>query len=370
MKVGVCGITPSSVHFRTYVEFLIERGHEVTVLTNDYEMLTQVDLGTAQGSLEVVNFARHTRLIKLLPRGLRLIPRVVKLRRALREHQFDVLDVMQVTPDGVYAALMWHGPLVLDFWGSDIMRLDIRPWWVQRLMPRAIRKAKVIHSVSNEMTQRLLSHGADRDRIETFQYGIDLARFRFEPAPHRPGRIVHTRGLRPFYRSDVLIRALPLVRAQRPDVTLAMTGGTDEMSDLKAIAAEVGVADEIEFLGFVTDDEVAAQLRSASVWVSIPPTDGTPLSLLEAMGSGALPVLSDLPTVRDWIDEDRGVFVSDITPEGVAGALLLGLNLSESADYAEPNRRIVEERGDSNINLPRWEGLLERAAASREGSRV
>jgi glycosyltransferase involved in cell wall biosynthesis len=363
VKVGVCGITPSSVHFRTYVEFLVERGHEVTVLTNDYQMPVEIDLGSAQGSLKVVNFARHTRLVKWLPRGLRLIPRVVKLRRALRAGDFDVLDVMQVTPDGVYAALMWHGPLVLDFWGSDIMRLDIRPWWVRRLMPRAIRKASMIHSVSDDMTDRLLSYGADRDRVETFQYGIDLGRFRFEPAPHRAGRVVHTRGLRPFYRSDVLIRALPLVRETRPDVTLALTGGTDEMADLKAVAAEAGVAEEAEFLGFVTDDEVAAELRSASVWVSIPPTDGTPLSLLEAMGSGALPVVSDLPTVRDWIDEDRGVFAKEITPEGVAAALLRGLALSETAHYAEPNRRIVEERGDRNINLPRWEGLLQRAAA-------
>lgn len=147
LRVAVFGLTPTSIHYLTYVRFLASRGHYVTCLTN----APRVD-----APVRVVDFTRYRALAARLPRGVRMLPKLALMTECLLNRRFDVLDIMQVTPDGVLAALIWRGPLVLDFWGSDVLRLDQRPWWVRWLMPRVLAKAGAIHSVSQQMTTELV----------------------------------------------------------------------------------------------------------------------------------------------------------------------------------------------------------------------
>ncbi|HEY5276820.1 MAG TPA: glycosyltransferase family 4 protein, partial [Coriobacteriia bacterium] len=189
MKVAVCCVNPRSNHFRTYVSFLASRGHDVTVITN---------ADTVDAPVQVVNFAGKIPGYRFMPPGMGLLIRLSRLFRALRSAPFDILDVMAVTPDGVYAAWLWRGPLMLDFWGSDIHRLEARPWWIRRLMPRVVRKAERIHAVSEHMAQVLVTLGADPSRIETFQYGVDLTQLGFGGAPRTSQQILASRGLREF----------------------------------------------------------------------------------------------------------------------------------------------------------------------------
>ena len=367
LRVAVFGLTPTSIHYLTYVRFLASRGHYVTCLTN----APRVD-----APVRVVDFTRYRALAARLPRGVRMLPKLAIMTECLLNRRFDVLDIMQVTPDGVLAALIWRGPLVLDFWGSDVLRLDQRPWWVRWLMPRVLAKAGAIHSVSQQMTTELVRLGARPARIETFQYGIDVGFFAPAPAPGTGAEpdahlheapagkvILSTRGLRSFYRIETIVRALPHVLAREPEARLELTGADDvETPRLQALAAELGVGERVAFLGFVTREELAEHLRAACVWVSVPPSDGAPLSLLEAMAAGALPVVADIPSMREWLGESRGVLIAEVTPEGVAAAILDGFARAADAAVAAANRRLVEERADSTANLPRWEALLARTA--------
>ena len=104
MKIAVCGISPGSFHYRTYATYLAERGHDVTAITNADEV---------DAPVHVVNFARSTVMSRALPRGTGWTQRAFSLWRALHGHGFDVVNVQQMTPDGVLAALLWGGPLVL-----------------------------------------------------------------------------------------------------------------------------------------------------------------------------------------------------------------------------------------------------------------
>jgi glycosyltransferase involved in cell wall biosynthesis len=358
MKVAFVSVQSRSVHFRTYLDFLLSRGHEVVVLTNTSEIDSRARVVDLSGGLRGSDF---------MPRGVGLLVRVWRLWRALRAERPDVLDLMPVTPDGLYAACMWRGPLQLDFWGSDILHLASRPWWIRRLMSRVILKADRIHSVSSHMTDVLTTMGASEKVIETFQYGIDLRLFAFAPAPKTSRRILFTRGLKDFYRLEIVLRAMPDVVRRCPGAHLFVTRAGPPLDKLRALVRELGIEAAVTFLGLVPRTEVAEECRRAAVWVSIPPSDGAPLSLIEAMACGPVPVVSDLDTVREWLDETRAVFVRDVSPQGVAEHIVRGLEMAEDGSYAAANRLVVEQRGDCQVNLPRWEAML-RAAVSSHGS--
>ena len=97
----------------------------------------------------------------------------------------------------------------------------------------------------------------------------------------------------------------------------------------------------------------------AEVSVSITDQDGTPNSLLEAMAAGAVPVCSDLPSIREWIEHGSNGFIAAFDdPQAVASALRLALDLSDADRKAiiTENGRIVAARAERGL----------RGAGSRE----
>lgn len=113
----------------------------------------------------------------------------------LRRWRFDVVSVQQMTPDGVFAALLSPWPVVPTFWGADILRLSMRPWYVRRLMPKAVRCAARVHATSRQIAEVVMAMGADAGRVETFNYGVALDVFVLSrPETRDAARIVCTRG--------------------------------------------------------------------------------------------------------------------------------------------------------------------------------
>jgi glycosyltransferase involved in cell wall biosynthesis len=111
------------------------------------------------------------------------------------------------------------------------------------------------------------------------------------------------------------------------------------------------------FRGTLSSEEIARELRAADVYVSTSKSDSTSVSLLEAMASGAIPVVTDLPANREWItDGENGLIVKERTPRALAAAILQVL---ESPDFVagvrEINYLVIGERGLWRDNMKRVE---------------
>ena len=106
--------------------------------------------------------------------------------------------------------------------------------------------------------------------------------------------------------------------------------------------------------------------RSGNVLVSIPDSDGTPMSMLEGMSCGCLPVVSDLPSIREWIiDGENGYLVpADATPEDLAAAIEKAIQRArEDNQVLAKNRAIVTERASQHSNMAEMQGLYDKLVA-------
>lgn len=176
---------------------------------------------------------------------------------------------------------------------------------VRALYLASERLGRTTVAVSPAVADRLIGWGVPAPRIEVVPNGIDLARFRFDPAARLRTRRrlglpddAHVIGgvgrLTAGKRFDVLLHALARLPS---DHWLLLVGGGPEESVLRRVAHEAGVADRVLFTGerpCVPDGTPGPDLPSLTcamdVFVSASPEETFGLAIVEALASG-LPVL-------------------------------------------------------------------------------
>ncbi len=163
MRIGV--VTASkSVHVRVYVEYLVQTGHDVTVVTNR-------DVFEVPGVRTVNIRPLGGRRFKLPAEAIYALQER-KLRRVLDRERFDVIAGLMVQLDAVTAALYSPSPVVLTFLGSDLHRREEMPERFAARLPEALSLASVVHACSRFMAEELLALGTSPDRLVDFQYGV------------------------------------------------------------------------------------------------------------------------------------------------------------------------------------------------------
>jgi phosphatidylinositol alpha-1,6-mannosyltransferase len=188
-------------------------------------------------------------------------------------------------------------PVVQYLYGHEV---GVRP----RLAAYAVRHADRVVAISGYTRELALAAGADPDRVALVTPGVDLPeRNGASPASGRngggPKTVITVGRLEDRYKGhDVMIRALPLVRAHAGDVRWVVVGEGSLRGPLESLARATGVEDLVHFAGAVPDDERDALLADADVFAmpSRLPADGLAgegfgIVYLEA-GARGLPVVA------------------------------------------------------------------------------
>lgn len=176
-----------------------------------------------------------------------------------------------------------------------------------------------------------------RDRSEVLLNVPETARFAPATASRTwradgPLRIAYAGALTPIYEVDVIIRAIALLRAAGPggeppiDARLVVAGRGDSEPALRALAAELGIGDAVEFLGRIPFEQVPELLRGADV--ALAPTrldEFTDLSVsnkvFEAMAIGTLVLATRLKTLDDLVPETAAARYASGDARGAAAVL-------------------------------------------------
>lgn len=201
-------------------------------------------------------------------------------------------------------------PLVASFYGVDAMH-RARQWRWRPLIRAVLEGSAAILAEGPHLRQRLVGLGADPARVLIQPIPIRLERFPFRPPRPPDGRrIVLLQACRFVPKKGVDLSIGALARVSRDaDIELWLVGDGPERPALEALAAALGVADRVRFLGMMRHDEYARTLAAADLCIhpsrTAPDGDGeggAPTVLLEAQAVG-LPVVAtthaDIPFVTD-----------------------------------------------------------------------
>jgi glycosyltransferase involved in cell wall biosynthesis len=180
---------------------------------------------------------------------------------------------------------------------------------LERLLVRLIRAADMVAVMGSSARDDLVDRGVPAERVVALPASVDVDRFALCRGPARYD-LVTASQLIPRKRLGEFLRAVALLRLQRPGIRAAVAGTGPLLGDLAAEARRLGVEDAVDFLGFVADIErVYAGTR---VFVLTSRAEGLSIAITEAMAAGVPVVATDVGEVRDVVTPGRTGFLYEV----------------------------------------------------------
>jgi colanic acid/amylovoran biosynthesis glycosyltransferase len=294
---------------------------------------------------------------------------------AARRRRALVPYLRQIGPEIVHAQFAWNAvdvlpaaqtlglPLVTTVHGSDVMRFARLPrlqranplWWRHRTKLDGLARGHVpAIAVSQFIADRLRRLGW-QGPIDVIPTGVRLEDFPFRPAD--PGgdavRLLFVGRMVPLKGADVVLRALARVREANPGVRLTMVGDGPALPAARALAATLGLEDDVTFTGAQPRDRVAALLQASDVLVTASrrmpdgaAEGGSPVVIKEALAVGLPVVVSDSGGSREAVPD---AFRHELVLPGDAEALAtrIAALIEDRPSWPERShagRAFVEER--------------------------
>ena len=228
-----------------------------------------------------------------------------------RRFAADIIHVHLANPLAELSALLANReiPVVAHF-HSDVVRPVPGPLRVvyNRFLHAFYRRANciVVPTPRHIDVSKFVPHYREKCRVVPF--GIPVSRFDLDDAGRKKvdalkdgmptvlfvGRLVYYKGV------EYLIRALEKVQAR-----LWIVGTGPLENSLKQLAAKLGIADRVSFLGYVSDEDLVAYYHACNMFAlpSITNQEMFGLVQLEAMACGKPVISTDLPTGVPWVNQ-------------------------------------------------------------------
>jgi L-malate glycosyltransferase len=375
-KLRLCYISnPNSVHTRRWVSWFVKRGHTVVLLAD-------VALKEPWPEAQVIDLSK----IFYAP-IIRFPIWTVWLRRFLRQWHPDILHAHRVNSAGWLAAASGFHPYVVTPWGSDVYQHPQRSRVARLLAWYTLRHADLITTISAAIGDQVIQLGGRASKLSRVQFGVDLDIFspglttsegsidlrRRLSLPDHSRLVLSARAVHPIYNLDIILQAMPQVHQGFPEaifIFLNYNTNPDYKRQLDAMILELGLEAYIRWLPQTSSrTEMAELYRLSEVVVSVPTTDGTPVSVMEAMACGKPVICSDLPSLREFITiGENGLLVPVRQAIPLADAInQLLAQPDQVSEFGRKARQIAVEKANLEVEMQYMESIYYQIARSHRG---
>jgi glycosyltransferase involved in cell wall biosynthesis len=285
-----------------------------------------------------------------------------QLKVITQKLQPDLIHAGPIQGPALLTALTGYRPLVTMSWGSDILVRARRSPWMGFATKYVLDRTRIFLADCQTVADEAKTYGFPEKAIVQFPWGVDLDFFspdngRSQGHDLRTSLgwedyfvILCNRSWHPIYGVDVLAEAFVQSLSENDRLRLLLVGDGPQSDRIHGILQPVD--DKVHYLGQVETEELPGVYCAADLFISPSHSDGSSISLLEAMACGRPVLVSDIPSNQEWVKPgETGDLFSDGKPQSLAGKILELANDKNLEEYGRRARALAEKRANWDENF-------------------
>jgi glycosyltransferase involved in cell wall biosynthesis len=331
-KLLLIGSTINPVHVKNYFYLIKDHFNEIEIV----------------GSHEI-DFCKHHLINFQVSNPIKLIGNILRLRKIIKTYNPTFIHVHQANSIGFITSLAnkKRFPQVLTTWGDDVLIFPKKNFFFRLLTKTSIKYSDALTADAEIMGTAIAEFTGRKDTVIA-NFGID---FDFSKLLPKENIIYSNRLHDPLYNIDKIIEGTIPFLEKNPSWILVVAATGILTNKLIEIANKSNVKEQIKFVGFLNRNENTNYYLRSRIYISIPNTDGTSISLLESMAYGTIPVVSNLPANKEWIvSKDNGIVVDSVS---IFEALNSAIELDEEI-VREKNKEIINQKATKSVNREKF----------------
>lgn len=276
--------------------------------------------------------------------------------------KLDLIHAGPIQGPALLTALSGFRPLVTMSWGSDILVRAKRSSWMRFATKYVLDNTTVFLGDCQTVVDEAKAYGFSEKDIVQFPWGVDLARFSPDNG-RKPGRnlrnslgwdknfvILCNRNWYPIYGVDILAESFVQSLSENNALRLLLVGDGPQSDQIQSILKPV--VDKVHYLGRVDAGDLPGIYCAADLFISPSHSDGSSVSLLEAMACGRPVLVSDIPSNKEWVTpgETGDLFIDGI-PQSLKEKILEMAQDPGLEQYGSRARALAEERANWDENF-------------------
>ena len=342
-------ISSNSVHIYNFINLIKENFDELLLITDR-------ENPNYHGTVKIVDFS--------LINPVALFKTSNAIQEIIKSFQPSIIHIHQAN------SVAWHTfhaipkknkiPVLLTAWGSDILVLPKKNWLLRKMVVYNLLRADELTSDSNYMAVQMKNlMNRPNKIIHIANFGIDI-----KPLNLPREKLVYSNRLhKPLYQIEKILFSFKkfISKPENKDWKLAIAGESEETKELKILAESLQLKSNVSFEGWVDKRKNSELYSRATFFVSIPESDATSISLLEAMACGCIPIVSKLPANEEWITSGlNGYVTNNLSADFFSPAL--SINQEEARKI---NFDLINKNATISINRDRFINLYQRLCSNQ-----
>ncbi len=316
------------------VRYLVEWGHDVTILTTSYRSLPRRERVHGATIIRVPAIRRYKDFCSVWELAIFGVSALLYCLWYVPRHRPDVIHAYFALPAGWVARvlhLLYRVPYVVYFGGSDMPGAN--PSRYRRIYPFITALTRWVWRgarISTVCSHGLLELGRTLDPTYDFRLvpnGVELSRFvPVERAPNPKvtilfiGRLIRRKGL------QYVVRALPRIQELTSVPFEVEVVGTGAMrTTIDHLASELGVSHLLKYVGTVPYDKLHESYQGADIFVLTSESEGMPAVTLEAMGCGLPIVTTNVSGNQEIVRQGENGYLVNVGDTETLAQVLAGL---------------------------------------------
>jgi glycosyltransferase involved in cell wall biosynthesis len=295
-----------SIHTQRWAEYFAQKGHEVHIITYD-------PMGrTIPGVTEYVLTSRHLAIKKI----------VQKVRP-------DLIHAHFIAKYGFHLPGLCPCPTIVSAWGDDVLILPKKSRLIHYYTKKVLDGVDLIYAVSKNIGSHIVDDFCiPQEKVRYLPFGIDMDLFAQKSATGRENpetiEVFSNRGFFSVYDNETLVRGFARAYEKDHSLRLTLKGDGPMEEQIRNLVNELGFSEVISFRKKTEYAQVPGDYQRADIFLTTSTSDGTPVSILEAMASGLPCIATTVGGIPEWIEDKKtGILIPPCSPEAVADAIAL-----------------------------------------------